>query len=340
MVGANQHEGDQVKTQVFDLSEGRSMSDRLENRLNFTVHSHFVIPILKSASKHSMDVSQLLRSAGLSQEILDQPEARFTVDQYNTLVKQVWIELEDEHLGLLPVAVRLGTFRVLCELSTHAENIRGIYERLGVAYGVLLDYLDYGFSTEQGLARVQFNWRGFQDEEHIVTEWTLLFLHRFSCWLTDECRFGADRNEIAFDPRYLHQSPVKSWRNLGQFISRSPGILMALPASEDNLAFQIRRLLLNDGEKEVRFCSFEQVADLLHTSQQTLRRRLRAEGSSFQQLKNTVRRDLAIDLLTHTPMTIANIAARIGFSETSGFSRAFKEWTGLPPNAYREGFGD
>ncbi len=341
-------------------------SHGIHNRFSFTVHSHFVLPILKAAGAHGMDVPRLLRSAGLSRDAVDRSQARFTVSQYNTLAKQIWVAFEDEHMGLLPAPVRLGTFRILCELATHAENVRGIYERLGNAYDVLLDYLDYGFSTDQGLACAHFNFRGFRDEAYIVTEWTLLFLHRFACWVSDrpfpldhvafrfkrpdyaieyskifdcECRFEADRNEIAFDPRYLHQPLVKSWRNLDQFITHSPGIFLALPASEDNLAFRVRRLLLNEGEKQLRFCSFEEVADQLHLSQQTLRRRLKDGGLSFQQIKNTIRRDLAIDLLTNSPMTIADIAARAGFSETSGFSRAFKDWTGLAPNAYREDVG-
>lgn len=73
----------------------------------------------------------------------------------------------------------------------------------------------------------------------------------------------------------------------------------------------------------------------MHTSPQTLRRHLREEGSSFQELKDHLRRDLAIYYLGRNEMTIEIIAEQLGFSEPSAFHRAFKKWTGLTPGAYR-----
>ena len=69
-------------------------------------------------------------------------------------------------------------------------------------------------------------------------------------------------------------------------------------------------------------------------SPQTLRRHLREEGTSFQELKDHLRRDLAIYQLG-SDLPIQRIAERLGFSEPSAFHRAFKKWTGLTPGAYR-----
>lgn len=70
-------------------------------------------------------------------------------------------------------------------------------------------------------------------------------------------------------------------------------------------------------------------------SAQTLRRHLREEGSSFQELKDNLRRDLAIYHLSRNEISIQLIAEQLGFSEPSAFHRAFKKWTGLTPGAYR-----
>lgn len=70
-------------------------------------------------------------------------------------------------------------------------------------------------------------------------------------------------------------------------------------------------------------------------SPQTLRRHLKREGNTFQGIKDGWRRDTAITLLAETPIPIAEIARRVGFSESSTFHRAFKHWTGLQPSAYR-----
>ncbi len=67
----------------------------------------------------------------------------------------------------------------------------------------------------------------------------------------------------------------------------------------------------------------------------TLRRKLIAEGSRFQQLKDDMRRDKAISLFDHENLTIAQIGLAIGFTELATFSRAFKHWTGVSPSTYR-----
>jgi AraC-like DNA-binding protein len=77
------------------------------------------------------------------------------------------------------------------------------------------------------------------------------------------------------------------------------------------------------------------VAHRLHSSPQTLRRHLREEGSSFQELKDHLRRDLAIYHLGRDELSIQAITEQLGFSEPSAFHRAFKKWTGLTPGAYR-----
>ena len=80
---------------------------------------------------------------------------------------------------------------------------------------------------------------------------------------------------------------------------------------------------------------FEDVADELNTAPTTLRRRLEAEGSSYQEIKDRVRCDLAIHRLVHSPATVDEIGEELGFHDASAFHRAFKRWSGLQPGEYR-----
>jgi hypothetical protein len=57
----------------------------------------------------------------------------------------------------------------------------------------------------------------------------------------------------------------------------------------------------------------------------------------FQGLKDELRRDAAIALLTGSDLPVAAIAERVGFSEASAFQRAFRGWTGLAPGRFRRG---
>jgi len=76
-------------------------------------------------------------------------------------------------------------------------------------------------------------------------------------------------------------------------------------------------------------------AQQLHLSVSTVQRRLAAENTSFQRLKDELRRDLAIVQLTHGDASLTAIASRLGFTDCTAFQRAFKSWTGSSPGAYR-----
>ncbi len=77
------------------------------------------------------------------------------------------------------------------------------------------------------------------------------------------------------------------------------------------------------------------MADRLHMSVSALQRHLAAEDTSFQTLKDQLRRDLAIERLNTTQVPLATLAADLGFADSAAFQRAFKTWTGSAPGSYR-----
>ena len=79
----------------------------------------------------------------------------------------------------------------------------------------------------------------------------------------------------------------------------------------------------------------ESVAARLHISTKTLDRRLVDEGFSWQSLLDEVRLQEALAYLAITELSIADIAAKLGFSDVRAFQRRFKKWTAKTPSAYR-----
>ncbi|MEM8616670.1 MAG: AraC family transcriptional regulator ligand-binding domain-containing protein [Pseudomonadota bacterium] len=77
------------------------------------------------------------------------------------------------------------------------------------------------------------------------------------------------------------------------------------------------------------------IALALGVGARTLQRRLSDHGHSFQSIVDRARRDLAQRLLRETQYSLAEIAFLTGFSEQSGFTRAFKRWAGQTPRSYR-----
>lgn len=77
------------------------------------------------------------------------------------------------------------------------------------------------------------------------------------------------------------------------------------------------------------------LAERLHTSERTLKRRLRAEGTSFRALSAAQRSRAAAELLADPALSISEIADQLGYADLSSFSQAFKRWYGVSPAAYR-----
>lgn len=80
----------------------------------------------------------------------------------------------------------------------------------------------------------------------------------------------------------------------------------------------------------------QQVAQLLHLTPRTLRRRLREQGHSYQQLLEEARRRDSLQLLRDASLAVRRIGELLGYAEPANFTRAFRHWHGLTPSAWRK----
>jgi AraC-like DNA-binding protein len=81
--------------------------------------------------------------------------------------------------------------------------------------------------------------------------------------------------------------------------------------------------------------SKEAVAAKLAVSSRTLGRRLRAENTTFQQVLDELREELALHYLSNSDYTSGQIAFLLGYEEPNSFFRAFRAWTGQTPEVAR-----
>lgn len=141
-------------------------------------------------------------------------------------------------------------------------------------------------------------------------------------------------NSLSFHKHMLSRRVIKTYRELRETLQAMPLELLPTPCPR-HLSEKLEAIINDSLENRKAVPTAEQIAILIGSSGPTLRRRVAREGSSFQQLVEKCRREKAIELLNNYRMTIENIADQLGFSTASGFSRAFKEWTGLAPSEYR-----
>ncbi|MEU6084746.1 AraC family transcriptional regulator [Streptomyces sp. NPDC047108] len=208
------------------------------------------------------------------------------------------------------------------------------------------------------------------DEDRFVAQCLLVVWHRLSSWLVGRripllraefahpapagphraeydllfgcpVRFRAERTAAAVDARWLAAPVVQDESSLRELLRRAPAALLSRHDYGTTVTEQVRRVLVPAlrGGGPARLPEAAEVAARLAVSPSTLRRRLHQEATSFQQLKDLVRRDAAIAALASGREPIAELAARLGFSEDTAFHRAFRRWTGTTPGAYRTAAG-
>ena len=159
-----------------------------------------------------------------------------------------------------------------------------------------------------------------------VKEYSLLF----PC----HCRFNQVSNSIAFDRQSLTLPIKQHERELASFLKNSPADLLSKPVFYRAMTTQVMNLIGTYVNKA--FPDIEAVACEFNMSSRNLRRRLNEEGTSYQKIKNTLRQDRAMVLLGDNSLAINQIAREVGFNEPAAFTRAFKQWTGESPRAYRK----
>ena len=100
----------------------------------------------------------------------------------------------------------------------------------------------------------------------------------------------------------------------------------------DSAAARVRSLIMEampSGEIDQ-----DSIARSLHQSTSTLQRRLRGEGTTYQQLLDRTRRDLALEYMRSGECSLADITFLLGFADQSNFTRAFRRWTGRTPREF------
>lgn len=101
----------------------------------------------------------------------------------------------------------------------------------------------------------------------------------------------------------------------------------------DATKHRVERLLLDVLPKGAP--TMGQVAESLGFSERTLARRLAAEGVTFGQTLDDLRRDVALGYMDDQAITFTQIAYMLGYSDQSAFTNAFRRWTGQSPRQFR-----
>lgn len=341
------------------MSAGKETAEHV---VAFTVSIAFLQDLLASLDSICApgQFNEFLNQAGIPAALIVQSNARVTHDQLVRLYQAAAVGTGDEMMGLWSRSIRSGALKLLCKGLLDASSVSVAMYRFTQFWNLLLDDYELVFSDKDtypciairprraDVALNRFGHALMLKLIHGVTSWLVgreLPLHRvtlgFDCPVFAEdyrilfpaaVAFNAPCSSIAFPENIGKLRFSRSYAELRPFLQRAPRDWIFTTYKEHSFQLKVREYLNSAGRLQH---SLTEVADSLHMSTRTLIRRLAAENTSFQNIKDGLRRDLAILDLTLSNKGLDEIAHGLGFTSVSAFHRAFKISTGSTPGAYR-----
>nr|WP_310494696.1 AraC family transcriptional regulator [Dechloromonas sp.] len=318
--------------------------------------------------RRNIDPAPLLAATNI--DIAD-TASRIPVESYAALYNRLNHQLDDEGFGLFAQPMRVGSFEFLCRACLSAPTLAEALARASRFLHIVLPDLAVNVRRSHGHAELVIS-ETRKLAEHtddpgrvFAFEWLLRLLHGLSCWLagrsigldsvifpyrkpphfadyalifTEDSRFaptvpgGTGTLVASFNANLLDLPIRRDEAALTAFLEGAPGKITTLYRRDREMVIRVRDLLRAALPETL---SLDDIADRLYLSPRTIHRRLEEEGSSFRGIKDALRRDMALARLTKTRDSIAQVAADLGYADTSAFYRAFVEWTGMAPVHYR-----
>lgn len=329
--------------------------------------------LLKVAMAQGYDVEHLLLECGLDFNPLNVSEqTQVETLTYSTLYKRIMQLLQDESFGFGTAQKSPpGTFRMMCLFIIHCKDLKQALTRSAEFF----DYIDQfknqnttkripiTLENQGETAVCRFDRlppiSGRNSESFDAN--IIYMMHKLYSWLIDkpieltevslrgkkprttadytalfDCniRFNAQVSTLKFASHWLDEPVRQNEDTLKTFLKHAPyQLISAKTNTGESLGERVHSLLMKELNGEV--ITIEGVAQKLNMSSRTLHRRLQKEGYSFQQIKDSARKEAAINYLGRSELTVSAIALLMGFQDTSAFYRAFKKWTGKAPSYYR-----
>lgn len=329
-----------------------------------TVSAHFLHAMLEPLRRQrdAAVVARILADARVPAELLQQSAARITREQFVLLYKRIAFELDDEMLGLWSRPIRGGTLKYLCLSLLDAPTVLVALNRFLRFWNLILDDYRLQMSRQNGIVRVALVPRGSAVPVTMLGhELMMKLVHGIVSWLLgkeiplERVEFAFDRPAHAHDYVFLYPGEVRygakescicladAWcqmafkrekHQLWAFLKRAPEDWAFTMFHRGAISVRTREYLETRLDQAVEL---QQVARAFHLSVRTLTRKLAEEGVSFQSVKDGLRRDVAVQRLSKSNAPVSVIAADLGYLNTAAFCRAFRQWTGSTPTAYRRG---
>ena len=288
------------------------------------------------------------------------PDQRITLSEIARLYQLAAVETGDEMMGLWSRPIRARALQHLVTVLREASSLSSALYRFTTFWNLLLD--DFRLELRNREERVELVLIPFSTQTRPQRFGHMLMLklaHGLLSWLAGRelpvggvgfafrrpafaadyavifpapVRFNMAHTTIAFDLSRVDRPVKRSAAEASTFLQRAPLDWIFTGSREHLHGLRVRAFLYGT---DWRHCQLRDAAEALNMTARTLIRRLNDEGTSFQEIKDALRRDMAISELHQGTRTIEEISHDTGFTAPTNFYRAFRKWTGRTPGSYR-----
>ena len=327
-----------------------------------TTSTAWVKGVVEMFSAEGLDVDELFRTAGLDVATLDDPAMRFQIDDVSVLWELAVERSGNETLGLSrELAATYGNFDVVAYAMMTCQTLLEGLMRLARYMNVVSNAATFALTPAADGHWLELgHMGGDRPVPRQRVEFGMLTVLTHCSWNTGR-DLRAQALEFVYpepaDSRPHHEAyrcPLRFGCKANRALLRD--VDLALPLSGRNAALAAmheklaeQRLAALHGARTSRRVQEliaarvaehdlgrDGIAAALRISSRTLQRRLEEEGTSFQQLRDDTRRELA-QLYLREPgnPSLSRVAERLGFEDQSNLFRACKRWFGESPGRYR-----
>ena len=325
-----------------------------------TISIHLVREALLQSCAPGKAMDEVLHKVGIDPQLLGQPQARVPAVVYARLWRLLARRLDDEFLGMDPRKLRHGSLAFMSRAAMVQPTLAQGLELVLGFLSLMLERMPARLVRQQSLAEIVLHESdaGSGRAFTYFTYW--MIVHGVACWLAgrripimaielrcaapDYCedyevmfsanlRFDRPRTRMIFAADCLAAPIKRSPEELQSFLAQAPANILVKYRDPQSLGSQIKQDLRQLPAHQ--WPETGGMAQRLCMSASTLRRRLAEEGQTWQGIKDSVRKELAIGWLAEPQLSFADIALRLGFAETSSFYKAFRKWSGTNPGHYR-----
>lgn len=324
----------------------------------------YVQPLLELAVERGVGLPTLAVAAGLPEDALSHMPESLAAADYVRLLDAGAALARHPHFGLhVGERVKLGTYSVYGLILLSCRD-------LGQAFAQTLRYESLAHDLGRSELGVRDGTAVYQWHSHFphasrhLAESVFAGVRVFGNWLAGtalppaavsfshaaptDCSehqrifgsdvvFGAASNCARFDAALLALPVPNADVGLYPVLQQHAEQLLQKKLrvqGEVVIASQVRAGIANHLAQDR--ASLTRIAQDLNLSPRTLQRKLSAANTSFQQVLDQTRQELAQGYLLRPDLSLADIAFLLGYQDQSAFNHAFREWTGDSPGSYRD----